>query len=142
MGVWGVGLLQDDVAKDVRNAFDDALARGTSPAQAVDAILANPPWPLDDTDDGPVIWLALAALLLRENAMRDDVREQATQVIATGAALARWEEAPNAMRMARERVLERLARLMERGQATPEEFQAVMEPELRRGPQRPGGRQA
>ena len=74
MGVWGVGLLQDDVAKNVQNAFDDALAGGLTPRQAVDAMLAAPPWPLDDTDDGSVIWLALAALLLREGAMRDDVR--------------------------------------------------------------------
>lgn len=133
MGVWGVGLLQDDVAKDTQHAFDDALARGLTPGQAVDAVLANPPSPLDDTDDWPVIWLALAALLLREGAVRDDVREQATRVIASGAALARWEEAPNAMRMARERVLERLTDLLARGQATPEELRTVMEPEFRRG---------
>ena len=68
MGVWGVGLLQDDVAKDIQSAFDDALARGLMPGQAVDALLADPPWPLEDADDGPVIWLALAALLLREGA--------------------------------------------------------------------------
>ncbi len=133
MSVWGVGLLQDDVAVDIRNSFDDALARGLTPSQAADTILANPPQPLDDTDDGPVIWLALAALLLREGALRDDVRDQAAQVIASGAALTRWEEAPNAMRMARERVLARLASLLSRGQATSEELRAVTEPEFRRG---------
>ena len=133
MGVWGVGLLQDDVARDTQHTFDTALARGLTPGQAVDALLANPPRLLDDTDDGPVIWLALAALLLREDALRDDVREQAMRVIASGAALARWEEAPNAMRMARERLLGRLTDLLTRGQATPDELRAVTEPEFRRG---------
>jgi hypothetical protein len=131
MGVDGVGLFQDDVAMDVCAAFDDALERGLTPGQAADSVLADPPWPLDDTDDGPVTWLALAALLLREGALRDDVRDQAQQVIASGAALARWEEAPNAMRMARERVLQRFGALLAAGAATPEELQAVTEPQFR-----------
>jgi hypothetical protein len=137
MGVWGVGLLSDDVAADVRSAFDDALARGLTPGQAVDAICASPDWrqALDDTDDGPVIWLALAALLLREGALRDDVRDHAARVIASGAAMTRWEEAPNLMRMARERILERFSALLATGTATPEELNAVMG-----SPARPGGR--
>lgn len=127
MGTWGVGLFQDDVAMDVRNAFDDALAQGLTPGQAADDILANPPWPLDDFDDGPVIWLALAALLLREGALRDDVLDQAAQVIATGAALDRWNEASDADQVARKRVLEQFATLLERGRATPQELQSVMQ---------------
>ncbi|HEX9035969.1 MAG TPA: hypothetical protein VF808_03170 [Ktedonobacterales bacterium] len=135
MGVWGVGLFQDDVAVDTRNAFDDALARGLQPGQAADMLLANPPRPLDDADDGPVIRLALAALLLREGALRNDVRDEAARAIASRAAYARWEEAPNAMRMARERVLERFSALLTAGAATPDKLQAVTEPQFRRGGQ-------
>ena len=133
MGADGIGLFQDDVAMDVRAAFDDALARGATPGQAVDDILADPPWPLDDFDDGPVIWLALAALLLREDALRDDIRAQAAQVIASGAAFDRWDEAPNAVRLARERILERFSALLAAGKATPEELRAVTEPQFRSG---------
>ena len=129
MGADGVGLLQDDVAMDVQAAFNDALERGLNPGQAVDGVLADPPWPLDDTDDRPVIWLALSALLLREGALRDDVRDQAQQVITSGAALVRWEEASDADYVARKRILQRFSAVLAAGVATPVEIPALTEPE-------------
>jgi hypothetical protein len=44
MGTWGIGVWQDDVARDVIRAFEDLLKHGKTPVEAVHTILVDPPW--------------------------------------------------------------------------------------------------
>lgn len=61
MGTWGVAIFSDDAAADVRDEWRGYLGEGLSGQQATDKLLKSWSASLDDPDDGPVFWLALAA---------------------------------------------------------------------------------
>lgn len=90
MGAWGTGLFSDDVACDVRAQFRDQLEEGVSVAAATKRILAEWSEALDDVEDGPVIWLALASLQWDRGAVQARVKSKAIKLIDSGADLERW----------------------------------------------------
>src|SRR5437016_10055019 len=92
MGTWGTGIFDDDVAGDIRDAFEDELASGADPSTAAKRVIASFGDAVDDSDEGPVIYLALAALQLEQNALDEDIRKRALEIIDTGEGMDRWEE--------------------------------------------------
>ncbi|OGS50963.1 MAG: hypothetical protein A3K65_03900 [Euryarchaeota archaeon RBG_16_68_12] len=77
MGAWGCGIFEDDVALDVRGGFEEAVNGGASVEETTRMILEEYAEGLEDAGDGPVIYRALAALLLgatRVNAAEAIVR--------------------------------------------------------------------
>ena len=62
MGAWGCGLFEDDVAVDVKLAFEGALEEGMTVPAATKQTLEEFEDSLDDEDDGPIVILSLAAL--------------------------------------------------------------------------------
>jgi hypothetical protein len=110
MGTSSTALFDDDVAADVRDQFLDLLRSGMS-AEAANEILANQ-WAsaIDDEDDGPVYWLALAATQWKYGCLERNVMEQALEVISTGAGLRRWE---GAAAKRRKLVLEKLKQTLQ-----------------------------
>ncbi len=75
MGVWGPGILQDDLAEEARMLFDEGLAAGLDVAGATAGVYEDLKEALAGEEDATVIWLALAALQLREGALQPDIRE-------------------------------------------------------------------
>ena len=106
MGTWGTGIFENDTAGDVRDAFEDELLAGVDVPTATGHVLRKYADELDDIDDGPVIYLALAALQLEHGALQPDIRERALQVINTGEGLDAWEEAGPRKLQERSQVLE------------------------------------
>lgn len=92
MGAWGYDIFDDDVAADVRVEFEGALETGASVAHATAVVLREWADAMDDPDDGPIVWLALAALQLDRNELQSNVRDHALAVIDGGENLRRWEE--------------------------------------------------
>jgi hypothetical protein len=89
MGSWGSGIFDDDLASDLRDEWQDALERGSSPEEATSKLLAGVGSEVaDDQDDGPVFWIALATLQLDAGALQRTVAERATSAIPTN--LERW----------------------------------------------------
>jgi hypothetical protein len=107
-GTWGVGIFNDDVALDVRDAFEDALSDGFDVPAATRRVLREFAERIEDIDDGPVIYLALTALQLERGSLQPEIREQALRIIATSQSLARWEGADPAILVERKHVLEQL----------------------------------
>jgi hypothetical protein len=64
---------------------------------------------LDDSDDGPVVWLALAAVQLEHDAVQPEVPSRALAIIESGEGLDRWEEEGDEVLSERQRVLGALA---------------------------------
>jgi hypothetical protein len=108
MGTWGVGIFDDDVALDIRDAFEDALANGLSVAVATQKILEDFAEYLEDSDDRPVIFLALTALQLEQGTLQPDMREMALRIIASGEAMACWQDTDATTQAERVQVLETL----------------------------------
>ncbi len=90
MGTWGTSLFSDDTASDVRGDFRDYLGDGKSTEEATQLILKDYEGYVDDPDDGPVFWLALASTQWKLGRLLDWVRDRAIQVIDAGADLEQW----------------------------------------------------
>jgi hypothetical protein len=90
MGTSGTGLFADDCACDVRDELVACLGAGDDPAEAAREMIRRRGDMIDDPDDGPVFWLALAATQWKYGCLDDDVRARAVDVIDSGIDLARW----------------------------------------------------
>jgi hypothetical protein len=107
MGVWGTGLFSDDTALDVRDAYRTCLAEGMEGAEATEKILHEFRSSVDDPDDGPPLWLSLAATQWRYGRLEQRVRDRALAIIDNGSDAARFSQQVRLQR-ARARVLEKL----------------------------------
>ncbi len=120
MGAWGAGIFEDDLALDVRASFEDALEAGRSVGEATEQVLESFRESLQDPDEGPVIYLALAASQLEQGELEPAVRDRAVEIIDRGEGLERWEEAGQEALSERRRELQRLrARLLEGSGSNP-----------------------
>jgi hypothetical protein len=109
VGAWGADVFDDDVALDVRAAFEEAIEAGASPELAADQVLEAMQEFREDTDDGPVLTLALASLLLDRGVCQHPVFRAAREVIERGDGLDRWREAGGEALAARQAVYQALA---------------------------------
>ena len=90
MGTWNAGVFGDDVALDIREAFLERLANGDDGKQATSLVLEDFQDELADFDDGPVLWLALAATQWEYGSLQEDVKARALAAIDNEDTLARW----------------------------------------------------
>ena len=96
MGAWGVGLFEDDVAADVRAAWEESIVGGRSPAETTAGLIDGLGSAfIDDVDDGPVFWIALAALQLEADALDPGVAQRAAAAIPVNMERWRGEADPN-----------------------------------------------
>jgi hypothetical protein len=128
MGVWGPGLLQDDLAEEARMLFDEGLAPGLDVPAATASVYEDLKEALAGEEDATVIWLALAALQLREGALQPEVRVHALEAVNSPAALSAWGLASPGAMVARQETLQRFKGILERGTCTAEELRAVTDP--------------
>jgi hypothetical protein len=92
MGVWSTTIFGDDTACDVRDAYRELVAHGLSGPEATDQLLPEWQETIDDEDDGPVFWLALAATQWACGRLEDRVKARAMKVLDDGSSLGRWSE--------------------------------------------------
>jgi len=91
MGTWNTAIFGDDTACDVRDQFIDLLSTGVSAAEATNALLASWAAALQDFDDGPIFWLALAATQWEYGCLLPEVQAEAIQIIDSNVSFSRWE---------------------------------------------------
>jgi hypothetical protein len=92
----GTGIFDDDVACDTRALYRAYLREGKTPAEATRAVLRDQEPALADEEDGPVIWLALAAVQCQYGSLEPRVRAKALAVIENGSDLEHWRATGNA----------------------------------------------
>jgi hypothetical protein len=93
MGTWGYELFEDDVTLDVRGDFEEAIEAGATVVEATELILETHAWEIVDSDDGPLVWLALAALQREHGHLQAWVKAPALAILDSGIGLGRWEDA-------------------------------------------------
>jgi len=108
VGVCGAGIFEDDVAADVQLQWLDLTSQGMPQEDVTARLIAGlGSGFIPDSDDGPVFWIALAALQLESDALDAQVAQQAAQAIPLNAA--RWRQEADADTVAqRDRVLDEL----------------------------------
>jgi hypothetical protein len=71
----------DDVAAAVREAYLKRLANGEDGKQATTSLLEEFQDELADFDDGPILWLALAATQWEYGSLQEDVKARALAAV-------------------------------------------------------------
>ncbi len=92
MGAWGAGLFQDDDAADLRDEWLDEYKRTGSAAEASAAVRKAFKSGFKDSDEGPVLTLALATMLWRHGVLDAKTRAEALAVIDKEKGLDRWRD--------------------------------------------------
>ena len=92
MGAWGTAIFSDDTACDVRDEWRGYVGEGLSEREATDRLLAEWSASLDDPDEGPVVWLALAATQWKAGRLEERVKRKALAIIDEQSNLAPWQE--------------------------------------------------
>jgi len=118
MGAWGTAVFSDDFACDVKDQFRDFLAETDDTSEAIIKMKDLHAESLEDSDDGPVFWIALAATAWKLGRLDESTKQQALTVIESGADLQRWEDDSNSKKR-RGKVLERLAQQLQTVQRQP-----------------------
>lgn len=90
MGTYGVRLFHDDTANDVREDFLNLLGQGNSAEISSKVLLTQWSTSIDDSDDSPIFWLALAATQCEYGCLQAEVKQHAVAVIDGGDDLGRW----------------------------------------------------
>ncbi|MEM4987505.1 hypothetical protein V8G57_08920 [Collimonas sp. H4R21] len=100
MGTSSTSLFADDVASDVRDEFTELLVCGASAADATQSLVQSWSIAINDVDDGPTFWLALAATQWKYGCLVQEVQTRAIDVIESGRDLNKWSGAPAIRRSA------------------------------------------
>lgn len=92
MGAWGHGIRQDDFVLDVVGVFEDHLKAGQGVADATNAVKAKFSAAIEDTDDGPLFWIALADLQWSYGDLEPEVLRRVREDFDSGRSLDPWRE--------------------------------------------------
>lgn len=119
MGSWGVGVEDDDYFADVYGEIERSLRDGLTISEAASRAVVSNQGQIDDEDEGPVFWLALAKAQWTYGALSDDVLETVRSDIETGRGMARWIEAGESTAEARRNALARFLKKISTPRARP-----------------------
>jgi len=108
MGAWGPKLYQDDVAQDVRDEYKELLKIGLSNEEATKKLINDNKGLIDDVDDGPIFWFALADTQWKLGRLLPEVKDKAIQYIQDGDHLKAWSNQDPKLGLKRKAVLEEL----------------------------------
>lgn len=108
MGTWGSGLFSDDIACDVKEYYMKCLREDMSADEAEASAVSYFSEELSDSDDGPVVVLALADTAWRVGRLSEKLKKAAIVIIDSGEGLERWKEAGTQLLKKRQDVLQKL----------------------------------
>jgi hypothetical protein len=92
MGAWGSGIRQDDFVCDVIGDFEDLLKEGKSVPDASRAVKSKFVAEIEDTDDGPLFWIALADVQWTYGEVERQVLKRVNDDFDSGRSLIPWAE--------------------------------------------------
>lgn len=81
MGIIGHNLYDNDIACDVKTAFSELIYSGTSCREATANIICNFQEYLQDSDDCPIVWIALADIQWEMGLLLKNVKKRAVKEI-------------------------------------------------------------
>lgn len=108
MGTWGTKLYDSDITSDVRSYYQRTIKKTNDGFLTTEKLLKTFRSELEDSDDAPLIWLALADTQWDYGRLEDHVKEKALYYLNQGGDLSRWnDESPENVEK-RKKVLEQL----------------------------------
>ena len=93
MGAWGTSLYANDSADDIRFEYLDKLRRGVSNEEIVESMIRDQGECIDDPEDAPLFWFALADTQWNYGRLMPEVKEKALYYLTQNGDLEVWREA-------------------------------------------------
>lgn len=118
MGTWGHGFRQDDFVCDIIDVFEDALKRGCSIGDATKTVRQQFAGALEDSDEGPLFWIAMADAQWTYGQLDEGVLRRVKDDFDSGRSLSRWDESDSELSR-RKAVLERFIEKIEKPNPKP-----------------------
>ena len=112
MGAWGTKLYQADVTCDVRDEDIDWLKVESDNVKVTQTVIDNNIDYIEDEEDGPLFWFALADTQWKYGRLLPEVKEKAIKYIEDGKDLERWKDNDKQYQK-RKKVLEELKTKLE-----------------------------
>lgn len=81
MANWGPGIYQNDVGEDIKSTFLDTCKRGKTVEEATEYFIQEYAAEIQDEDDAPDFWLALADVQWKIGHLQEKVKERALEYI-------------------------------------------------------------
>lgn len=91
MGTWGVGLFQDDVTCDIKQEYLNRLRIGYTNEEATEEVIDYNADSVEDEEEAPLFWFALADIQWRYGRLLPEVKEMAMEYLKSGEDLERWK---------------------------------------------------
>jgi hypothetical protein len=107
MGAWGTGVLSDDTLWDVVDEYFDFFNRGNPAEEIRKKILKAHEDGLKDTDEGPLIWIAIAKAQWDCAQLEPIVLSKVREIVSGGLGLDPWAEQGEGLLQARKVALGR-----------------------------------
>lgn len=101
-------LFSSDLARQVRQRMIEELDGASSTGEATANVLAEFRGAMGDVNEGPVVFLAIAATQLDRRALLPEVRDGAIDLIESGEAQRAWQSTDGTLSRQRREMLERL----------------------------------
>ena len=108
MGAWGPGLYQDDVTCDIKDDYVDRLKAGYTNIEATKETIDRNMDFIQDEDEGPLFWFALADTQWKYGRLLEEVKEEAIKHIKSGKNLEIWKQENEKQYKKRKIILEEL----------------------------------
>jgi len=102
MGTWSTAITGDDTVADVMGDVVDRIKQGATVADASSATQRKFKSLLNDADDGPLVWLGLAAIQWKHGRVEPRVLRQVQALVRDELGLDRWRDDPKALAKRRE----------------------------------------
>jgi len=101
-------IFNDDIAMDIKILFEELLDVDFSVKRATQSILNRYKEELNDSDDAPIIYLALAKLQTERNKLQKEIKIKALEILNNEYGLERWKEIGGQELEKRKKMLEEL----------------------------------
>lgn len=108
MGAWGPGLYQDDVAEDVKTEYVNLLRIGKTNQEATEKLIEDNRMIINDFDDAPIFWFALADTQWKLGRLLPYVKDKALMYLTKEDDLKKWDNGNKTSYKYRKKVLEEL----------------------------------
>ncbi len=119
MGTWGNSILADDDAQDVYYHYRRLANEGKQHREVLQEMKRVWADSLQDSDDGPVFWLATAKAQWEYGALDGQVLAEVTKIVERGLGLDRWREGGPKMLAKRQGVLRKFLEQIRQPNAKP-----------------------
>ena len=126
MGTWGYKVKQDDFVLDVIDYFNRQLKQNQNLEQTTKEVLNEFSFVFDDSDDGPLFWMALAEIQWQYGYLQENILDKVKQDLREEVGLERWQEAGDKAFEKRKRELKKFIEKIEGKNPKPKKLPKII----------------